>query len=58
MVTAPGPVTLELTPLCTWRDVDGERHASGAPAVSAVADGLVFEDAYRVTGPGWQPGGD
>ena len=25
------PVSLELTPLCTWRNVHGERHADGAP---------------------------
>ncbi|HSK98299.1 MAG TPA: amylo-alpha-1,6-glucosidase [Euzebyales bacterium] len=58
LVHAPGPVTLELTPLCTWRDVHGERHAWGEPDVTPVAGGFVFEDAYRVCGPGWQPGGD
>ncbi|MFI5909950.1 amylo-alpha-1,6-glucosidase [Dactylosporangium sp. NPDC051541] len=58
LLRAAAPVTLELTPLCTWRDAHGERLAGGAPAVTPVADGFVFEDAYRVTGPGWVPGGD
>ena len=53
------PVTLELTPLCTWRDVHGERHADGGPAASSRrASGFAFEGAYRVEGPGWQPGGE
>ncbi len=30
---AGGPVRLELTPLCTWRDAHGERRAGSAPAV-------------------------
>jgi predicted glycogen debranching enzyme len=58
LVRAPDPVTLEVTPLCTWRDVHGERHAWGEPSVTAVTDGFVFEDAFRVSGPGWRPGGD
>ena len=57
LVRAPGTVTLELTPLCTWRDAHGERHAWGSPDVTPVTGGFVFEDAYRVSGPGWQPGG-
>jgi pimeloyl-ACP methyl ester carboxylesterase len=48
VVRAPGPVSLELHPLCTWRDVHGERFAEGAPGVTVAADGFVFEDAYRV----------
>ena len=35
-----GPVRLELTPLCTWRDAHGERHADGAPAVEHGRDGF------------------
>jgi predicted glycogen debranching enzyme len=52
------PVVLELTPLCTWRSVHGERFANGAPVVEATADGLVFEDAFRVAGKGFEPGGE
>ena len=58
LLHSPRQVTLELTPLCTWRDVHGERYAWAEPSVTAVADGFVFEGAYRVAGPGWQPGGD
>ena len=58
LLGAAGPVRLELTPLCTWRDAHGERRAGSAPAVEHLADGLVFEGAYRVRGPGWTPGGD
>jgi predicted glycogen debranching enzyme len=57
LVAADRPVRLELTPLATWRNVHGERHANGAPGVEAAADGFVFEQAYRVAGMGWEPGG-
>ncbi|MDQ4096969.1 MAG: amylo-alpha-1,6-glucosidase [Actinomycetota bacterium] len=57
LVRAAGPVRLEVEPLCTWRDVHGERSANGPPAVQVVSDGFVFEDAYRVRGSGYQPGG-
>jgi predicted glycogen debranching enzyme len=57
LVASEGPVALELTPLCTWRDAHGERHADGAPAVESTAAGFVFEQAYRVEGAGWQPDG-
>ena len=57
LLHSPRPVKLELTPLCTWRDVHGERQTWAEPSVTAVADGFVFEGAYRVAGPGWQPGG-
>ena len=50
-------VRLELEALCTWRDVHGERFASGSPSVAAVDGGFVFEDAYRVRGPGYEPAG-
>ena len=58
LLRADREVRLELTPLCTWRNVHGERFASGAPAVEHAADGFVFESAYRVSGDGWAPGGD
>jgi predicted glycogen debranching enzyme len=57
LLRADQAVRLELTPLCTWRNVHGERFASGAPGVEPVADGFVFENAFRVSGAGWSPGG-
>jgi predicted glycogen debranching enzyme len=57
LLAADRPVRLELTPLCTWRSVHGERHANGAPGVEQADGGFVFEQAYRVAGAGWQPGG-
>ena len=53
----PARSRLELTPLCTWRSVHGERSRRGDPEVEPAADGFVFEGAYRVAGAGWQPGG-
>lgn len=58
LVRADRPVVLELTPLCTWRSVHGERYAAGDPAVETAEDGFVFEGAYRVAGAGWRPGGE
>jgi predicted glycogen debranching enzyme len=58
LVAAPRPVRLELSALGTWRDAHGERFASGSPAVETVADGYVFEGAYRVSGPGYRPAGE
>jgi predicted glycogen debranching enzyme len=58
LVAAPQPVRLELAALGTWRDAHGERHAWGSPAVETLADGFVFEESYRVAGPGFAPGGD
>jgi predicted glycogen debranching enzyme len=58
LLAADRPVTLELTPLCTWRSVHGERFADGDPALERTADGFSFEGAYRVSGDGWQPGGE
>src|SRR5262249_16619081 len=58
LVAADLPVSLELTPLCTWRSVHGERFGNGDPQVEATDDGFVFEGAYRVAGPGFQPGGE
>jgi predicted glycogen debranching enzyme len=58
VVNAPGPVGLAIAAMCTWRDAHGERHADGPPlSVEPVADGVVVADAYRLAGPGWQPGG-
>jgi predicted glycogen debranching enzyme len=58
LLSADRPVRLELTPLCTWRSVHGERHANGPPQVDATGDGFVFERSYRLAGAGWQSGGD
>ncbi|MEU8658226.1 amylo-alpha-1,6-glucosidase [Actinoplanes philippinensis] len=58
-LVAGGPVRLALEALCTWRDVHGERTADGPPpAVTATADGCVVEGAYRISGPGFTPGGE
>ena len=56
-VRAPHPVRLELEALCTWRDVHGERFGNGPPAVEVTTDGFTFEQAYRVSGPGFEPDG-
>jgi predicted glycogen debranching enzyme len=53
LVAADRPVRLELTPLCTWRSVHGERRANGDPRVDQTVGGFVFEDVYRVEGSGW-----
>jgi predicted glycogen debranching enzyme len=58
LLRAERPVRLELTPLCTWRNVHGERFANGAPVVDTTADGFVFEGAYRAVGAGYEPGGE
>src|SRR4051794_28594610 len=57
LVRAPGPVRLDVEALCTWRDAHGERLAAGDPEVTRTEDGFVFEDAYRVRGPGFDPAG-
>ena len=57
LIRSDRPVSLELTPLCTWRSVHGERWAAGDPGIEGTADGFVFEGAYRVAGAGWRPGG-
>jgi hypothetical protein len=59
VVSAPGPVGLAVAAMCTWRDAAGSRHAGGAALkLEQVSGGVVVEDAYRVDGPGWQPGGE
>jgi predicted glycogen debranching enzyme len=57
VVRADRPVRLELTPLCTWRNVHGSRYANGDPSVQPTVDGFIFESAYRVAGTGYVPGG-
>ena len=53
-----GPVGLSVEALCTWRDAHGERHDTGVPlACVHHPDGVVVENAYRLVGPGWHPGG-
>ena len=59
LVSAPTTETrFEITPLCTWRDVHGERHAYGEPDVAVTGDGFVFERAYRLSGPGFRASGE
>ncbi|HYM50887.1 MAG TPA: amylo-alpha-1,6-glucosidase [Candidatus Limnocylindrales bacterium] len=57
LLRALRPVRLEVSALCTWREAGGRRGADGAPACRTVAGGFVFEDAYRVEGPGYQANG-
>jgi predicted glycogen debranching enzyme len=58
LVRGDRTVRIELTPLCTWRSVHGERFGNGPPAVEQTVDGFVFEGAYRVAGAGWNAGGE
>jgi predicted glycogen debranching enzyme len=58
VVRAPESVGLELHPLCTWRNVHGERFAGATPEVQNTALGFAFEGAYRVAAPGFEPGGE
>lgn len=58
LVCAPGAVRLELSALTTWRDAHGARFGNGAPGVATLVGGFAFEDAYRVTGPGYEPAGE
>ncbi len=55
LVHATRPVQLKLAAVATWRDVHGERFADGEPPVATTADGFIFDDAYRVRGPGFHP---
>ena len=57
-VLAGGPVELRLEALCTWRDAHGERYADRPLATSTVDGGVVVEEAYRLSGPGFVPGGE
>ncbi len=57
LVRAPGRVRLDIEALCTWRDAHGERGAWGEPSMERLDDGFVFEDAYRVRGPNFDPNG-
>jgi predicted glycogen debranching enzyme len=58
LAAAPGPVTLTLEALTTWRDAHGERGAGGPPpSMAPTGDGVVIEGAYRIAGPGWRPVG-
>ena len=57
VLRAPAAVGLELHPLCTWRDVHGERFAGSAPHMETDANGFVFEDAFRVSAPSFESDG-
>ncbi|MFI5909066.1 amylo-alpha-1,6-glucosidase [Dactylosporangium sp. NPDC051541] len=55
VVSAPGPVTLSLKALVTWRDAHGERTAAGPPpVVEAHGTGAVVEGSFRLRGPGFE----
>ncbi|MFI9641461.1 amylo-alpha-1,6-glucosidase [Micromonospora sp. NPDC051925] len=57
-LVAGGPVRLDLSAACTWRDAHGERRADGpAPRVEPVDGGAVVEGAFRLAGPDWTPEG-
>jgi predicted glycogen debranching enzyme len=58
LVSATRPVRLELAAVATWRDVHGERSASGDVPVAPADDGFAFDNAYRVRGPGYQAAGE
>ncbi|MGZ4524259.1 MAG: glycogen debranching enzyme N-terminal domain-containing protein, partial [Mycobacteriaceae bacterium] len=57
VVRAPAAVGVEVAALCTWRGGHGERYGNGPPRVEQVDGGFRFEEAYRVSGPGFRPGG-
>ena len=54
LVSSPHPVRLELAAVATWRDVHGERFGSDDVPVRPGDDGFVFDNAYRVRGPGYR----
>ncbi|HEU4421048.1 MAG TPA: amylo-alpha-1,6-glucosidase [Pilimelia sp.] len=57
-LVAGGPVSLTLDAMVTWRDAHGERRAGGDGLRQEPADGgAVFEEAFRLAGPGWSPAG-
>jgi predicted glycogen debranching enzyme len=53
-----GPVSLRLQALCTWRDQHGSRSAAAPLDVTNADGGVVVEDAYRLRGPDFVPGGE
>ena len=58
---APRPTgrsRLELTPLCTWRSVHGERFAAGGSGGRADRRRLRLRGRLPRAGAGWTPGGD
>ena len=55
LVRAPSAVRLEVETLCTWRDAHGERFGQSDPRIERTGDGFVFEGAYRVRGPNFDP---
>ena len=57
LVRAPGTVGVEVAALYTWRDGHGEHYGNGPPRMERVDSGFRFEETYRVSGPGFRPGG-
>jgi predicted glycogen debranching enzyme len=59
LVSAPAPVRVDLTAMCTWRPAGDSRGASGPPpSVTPVSDGAVIDNAYRLAGAGWRSRGE
>lgn len=57
-LVAGGPIRLCLDALCTWREAHGTRVAAdGDLVMTSHPDGVVVEDAYRLSGPNWRPTG-
>lgn len=57
LLRAPAALRLEVEALATWRDAHGERRAAGDPRIVTDPQGFVFEGAYRVRGPQFEPAG-
>jgi predicted glycogen debranching enzyme len=58
VIRAPSRVTLEMSPLVTWRDAHAERRATGDVECEAVSDGFVFENCVRVRSVGFEASAD
>ncbi len=54
---SPDSLELEIKPLCTWRNADQERFGPISPKVETYEDGFVFEDSFRLKGPGYKQEG-
>ncbi len=54
---SPGPVEIEVKPLCTWRNADQERFGTKEPQIDKYDGGFLFENAFFVEGPGYLQNG-
>jgi predicted glycogen debranching enzyme len=55
LVAGSDPVRLELTPLCTWRNAHGERHADGEPSVEHTRQGSTSRARIACAATGGHP---